>query len=345
MHTKINLRRIIVYAILYIIVLLFFIFFHSYIFLMVFVVQTVMPIISIPSVFYLRNKLKLDMDVPIEATERGDLCYLCFKLDNPTWLLTLDVKVKLNCENTFYDNKNSIIVSMPTRIHSCYKLEMPFKLSMNGNVRFTVNEYRILDFLGFVEIKKSTKLKSEINVFPEKGEVYEKSLNDISDGMSEVEETQKKGYDFSEVTDVREYIPGDKLMNIHWKLSAKRDVLMVKERESMSNEQMIIMVSLEGNPQEVDRVVSLAYGLIKRLMAENVVVRMVWWNDKIHEFEVRRVLELVELNESYADMYNSKVYTAAGEIDSYFMSVFPEITAYVKVEMKDADADASVVEV
>ena len=114
--------------------------------------------------------------------------------------------------------------------------------------------------------------------------MYEKSLNDISDGMSEVEETQKKGYDFSEVTDVREYIPGDKLMNIHWKLSAKRDVLMVKERESMSNEQMIIMVSLEGNPQEVDRVVSLAYGLIKRLMAENVVVRMVWWNDKIHEF-------------------------------------------------------------
>lgn len=44
----------------------------------------------------------------------------------------------------------------------------------------------------------------------------------VSQGMNEAEESRKKGHDFSEVVDVREYQPGDKLQNIHWKLSAKK---------------------------------------------------------------------------------------------------------------------------
>ena len=46
-------------------------------------------------------------------------------------------------------------------------------------------------------------------------------------------ESKKKGYDFSEVTGIREYIPGDKLQNIHWKLSAKKDILMVRTMQKL----------------------------------------------------------------------------------------------------------------
>lgn len=41
--------------------------------------------------------------------------------------------------------------------------------------------------------------------------------------------TEEKGNDNSEIIDIRDYRPGDKLNSIHWKVSSKRDRLSVKE--------------------------------------------------------------------------------------------------------------------
>ena len=38
-----------------------------------------------------------------------------------------------------------------------------------------------------------------------------------------------RGYDPSELFDVREFQNGDRLQSVHWKLSARTDELMVKE--------------------------------------------------------------------------------------------------------------------
>ena len=41
-------------------------------------------------------------------------------------------------------------------------------------------------------------------------------------------------------------------MSIHWKLSAKKDSLMVKDRVAMSDQQMVIVTELAGTDEEVD---------------------------------------------------------------------------------------------
>ena len=48
-------------------------------------------------------------------------------------------------------------------------------------------------------------------------------------GESDVYEEHSPGYDNSELFQVREYRAGDRLQNIHWKLTAKQEELMVKE--------------------------------------------------------------------------------------------------------------------
>ena len=39
----------------------------------------------------------------------------------------------------------------------------------------------------------------------------------------------RKGNDPSEIFDIREYVPGDDIRSIHWKLSSKTDTLILKE--------------------------------------------------------------------------------------------------------------------
>ena len=48
-------------------------------------------------------------------------------------------------------------------------------------------------------------------------------------GEAEVYDDKTGGAAVSEVFQIRSFQPGDKIQNIHWKLSAKEDELMVRE--------------------------------------------------------------------------------------------------------------------
>ena len=166
----------------------------------------------------------------------------------------------------------------------------------------------------------------------------------MSRGMTESEETMKKGHDFSDVSDVREYIPGDKLMSIHWKLSAKRDILMVKDRVSMSDQQMVILVELSGRDEEVDEVLSLAYGVVNRFVQEQTYVRLMWWSEVNFAFEERQIMNYENLKEAFSDIYYETVYADGEKTKGYMRSIRPELKAYVNICMKDGKADAVIVE-
>ncbi len=76
----------------------------------------------------------------------------------------------------------------------------------------------------------------------------------------------RKGEDSSEIFDVRDYIHGDSLNRVHWKLSAKEDTLMVKELSQPVNHNHCIVVDVvnANNDMErsyIDGVYELAYAL------------------------------------------------------------------------------------
>ena len=166
----------------------------------------------------------------------------------------------------------------------------------------------------------------------------------MSRGMTESEETIKKGHDFSDVSDVREYIPGDKLMSIHWKLSAKRDILMVKDRVSMSDQQMVILAELSGEDELVDEILSLTYGICRAFVAEQIYVRLFWWSEKRFAFEERQIISKESLKEAYSDLYYEKTYADSEKTKLLMQSIHPELKAYVHVTLRNGEADAEVVE-
>lgn len=45
----------------------------------------------------------------------------------------------------------------------------------------------------------------------------------------------RKGSDASEMFDIRDYVPGDDIRTIHWKLSGKTDELIVRQASAPSH--------------------------------------------------------------------------------------------------------------
>lgn len=344
MKTRIHITRIIAYLVQLAIVILCYNFMKSHFLLILLVIVAGAPVLSLAGVFVLKRGIDLTIRAPEETMEKGGMGYLIIKLVNKTIIPSLDAEVLLESENSFYGDKASTVLSIPVRSLGDFEKYIPVKYTMNGRYSYNVSTIRFRDVLGIISLRKKLDKKCEIAVLPSSDNRRQFNTSDMSVGMTESEETLKKGHDFSDVSDVREYIPGDKLMSIHWKLSAKKDTLMVKDRVAMSDQQMVIVTELAGRDEEVDEILTLTYGIVKAFIAEQVFVRLMWWSEMGYEFHEQQIMNEENLKESFQAIYYEKIYKDPNKTRLLMRSIRPELKAYVNICMTDKCADAVVVE-
>lgn len=108
-----------------------------------------------------------------------------------------------------------------------------YSLTVNapGNYEFVLKRLWAYDLLGLFCLSKKENSTANALVLPEFHEVPLR----IGEGVrnfymdADVYDELRPGYDPAETFGVREFRDGDKLPNVHWKLSAKADELMVRE--------------------------------------------------------------------------------------------------------------------
>jgi Uncharacterized conserved protein (some members contain a von Willebrand factor type A (vWA) domain) len=344
MKSRIHLTRIIAYLVQLAVAIFCYSFFQSHFFLIVLVLVIGAPVLSITGVFVLKWGIDLEITAPQSEVRRRDIGYLLLKLSNRSIVPSMDCEVLLKSSNTFYGSEAKTILALPVRALGSFEKYIPVEYTMNGMYSFEIPDIRFRDVLGFISLRKKMNKAAEVTVLPEADGNTDFNTSDMTGGMTESEETIKKGHDFSDVSDVREYIPGDKLMSIHWKLSAKKDILMVKERVAMSDQQMVIVTELAGKDEEVDEVLSFAYGLCKAFMADQVYVRLMWWSEMAYEFHEHQILSEDDIREAFQTMYYEKIYKDADKTRLLMRSIRPELKAYVDVCMTPEGAGAVVVE-
>ena len=344
LRTSVHPTRIIAYLVQLCIAYYTYDFLRNHFMMLVLSILVVAPIFDAITFIILYRGVDLKIEAPERNVTRFSIGYLKLSLINKSFMISYDVNVKLSTESTFYGDSSAAILSVPCSARNTYEQQIPIKYSMNGNYKFSVDAITIRDLLGFVSLKKKVDTVAEVSVFPERSLSTDADLTDMNRGITESEETVKKGHDFSDVSDVREYIPGDKLMSIHWKLSAKRDILMVKDRVSMSDQQMVVVTDISGEDEDVDEVLTLTYAVIKRLVEDQIYTRFMWWSDANFAFEERQIMSVENLRDAFASLYYERIYQDSEKINGYMLSIYPELRAYVKICMHDGQASALVVE-
>ena len=344
MRSRIHITRIITYIIQLVIAIVCYDYFRSHLFLMLLVLIIGAPFLSIVGVFVLKWGIDLELTAPQSQVRRLDTGFLHLVLGNRTIVPSLECEVRLKSSNTFYGSESVTMIELPVRAMGNFEEYIPVEYTMNGMYIFEIEDIRFRDLLGLISLRKKINAKAEVTVLPETERSTEFNTSDMSSGMTESEETIKKGHDFSDVSDVREYIPGDKLMSIHWKLSAKKDSLMVKDRVAMSDQQMVLLTELAGRDEDVDELLSLSYGICKAFMADQILVRLMWWSEMAYEFHERQIINEDDLVEAFQSMYYEKIYKDPEMTRGLMRSIRPELKAYIDVCMTPEGADAVVVE-
>lgn len=216
------------------------------------------------------------------STAKGEEARLFLQLKNPSRIPLASASVFLSMESGFYGGKDESVHVLSLRASCNNELTFPVTLSKCGLYEASVSSLQGYDYLHLFCFKRRLDLSAQIRVFPCAQPREERHEALYSEGFDEFEESSRSGNISSNVTDIREYLPGDRLQKIHWKLSSKIDKLMVKENESTSTNEFFLLLELFQPPKESCGENDLLFNALDHALEEAWSISL----ELIHEGEI-----------------------------------------------------------
>ena len=150
----------------------------------------------------------------------------------------------------------------------------------------------VYDYLGLFRFPLKLPAAGALLVWPE--ELLPAEKPSLSELNAKAYRARPAG-GFSEIHDLRAYHPGDSMRDIHWKLSAKTDGLIVREPLEAVRAQAILSFDLAGPRDTVDRTLGLLLGISGWLLSEGLAHTVCWLDPASFEPESAQILQESDL--------------------------------------------------
>ncbi len=301
-------------------------FFRGYLNLLIAVMMVLFLLYSLISVHIALPYLTAEIEVPEGYVEKNTPFHVKIRLTNRCILPFVQAQIKLRVGNIFLEEMAEQEVSLPVKPLDTTEVILPLRSEYAGNIEITAFRLILCDLLFMHPLGRDISETGNIGVLPGRGVEKEYPLNDYSVGMREVSESRMAGSDFSDVSQVREYIPGDAMKDIHWKLSAKKEELMVKERLRMSSRKIMVVFALAGGeghfvPEDADTAADRLYGLGLFYLQRRVPISLCYYSRRFHEIRE----ELAESEAEWRDAVLRAFYAQAGDggVEAGFQNINP----------------------
>lgn len=89
----------------------------------------------------------------------------------------------------------------------------------------------------------------------------------------------RKGYDLSEIYQLRDYVQGDPIRQIHWKLSGKLDTLIVRDPSLPVSRSLLVLWdknTAESSPIEMDAMAEAVASVCQELSQNGMIYTLAW---------------------------------------------------------------------
>lgn len=316
--------------------LLFFSAFRSYFFLITGILFTLIAPLSFYTAWRLTDYIDGTITAQQETVRQGDKANVLFTLVNRSFFCALRGTWFLTVGNAFYQtfNDERLLLSVPP--HGKKQLRMTVSLTDLGQAAFICKECFVTDPLGIFKVYTDCTMGCRIFVLPRPKESLQKELPDAHTGAAQLSESVQKGNDHSEVSDIRAYAPGDRPRDIHWKLSARHEELMVKERISLSGSEHILLLDLPKDRQNAGKLLNEGYRKVKAMLDEHMTVRVLIWNAPLSAFESYSCLREEDLDAAFCEIFRTDLLSHYSDLlRQYMKTCYPMLDSYLCVTQKE----------
>jgi len=199
--------------------------------MLLFFMEAVLFVVAFFSMIIRCFKIRGYIEVPVGIAERGRESLVKLVITNRCLLPLNRLQALVVVNDVMRGRKKRYRMTLPAvpRGESEYIRSVSFYDT--GNYEIYLRKLRIYDITGVLSWNIRIKKQGIVQVMPELHDVPVRLTQATKNfyGEADVYDENQPGYDKSELFQVREYRAGDRLQNVHWKLTAKQDELIVKE--------------------------------------------------------------------------------------------------------------------
>lgn len=244
-----------------------------------------LPVLSALLLYLPRIRLSAELDLP-EAARRDEAAGGTLRLKNEGKALFLRISCDLALKNLLTGESAAVPVETLVRAGGEAAVPFTFAAAHTGKLAVSLDGVRAADFLGLFSRKLSAAAEGTLIVPPVLRPVVVE-LADTADALSDAQaySAQRPGYDPSETFRIREYVPGDPVRQIHWKLSRKTDTLLVRDLGLPMVNRMLLLLETsalpgtEISPAGSDALLDLLFSVSAALLSMEIP-HTVGWNDQ-----------------------------------------------------------------
>lgn len=198
--------------------------------LILLVIFTALPVIMFITTFIAKKLIKTDFAVQSKTTPKNTSFPVQLCVTNNSIFPIGKAEAHIEYYNIFNNQINEFELLFPIQARNTQRITFQLSSRYCGILKIRSAYINIYDPLRIFRFRTGKNIQTEIAVMPEIHEVsgsvvYADRESEESSMFSE----NKAGDDPSEIFDLREYVNGDRLNRIHWKLSSKKDEFIVKE--------------------------------------------------------------------------------------------------------------------
>ena len=217
------------------------------------------------------------------------------RMSNTGFLPLAAAEMDVRCRNLRTGEMDSFPVSGGLMPRKSKEIGLDVTPVHAGRYEVSVSSARITDPLGIWSRTVNCEDTIGMTVLPELFDIQMISASGAIMPESDRQSEKTRGAVNGDMVGIREYVPGDPVRNIHWKLSEKNDKLLVKELGNPVTDQFLLIldsaVEVARDPAALDAIASVYASLIHTLRTSDFIVDASWTDPDTGEAVVRRIAD------------------------------------------------------
>lgn len=251
-------------------------FFRSFFLFLTLILMVCSPAASFMLLWFNRDKLKVQALLPANRVGRDTEFFFDIRVHNSGRLAVFTTDISYSWNNLFTGYSERKKQRLWVAPGGDTEIKQLLSSQYAGRVEARIESVEIFDLLHMFCLHGCDKRDASVIVWPAFLDADEEEIHSYVKDFPRENETKKRGTDYNPDYEIREYIPGDELKNIHWKLSAKQEHLMVRERLATGREKMNVLLPLGDDRQLNDSLMESVYALGRLLLQKEYPLQLYW---------------------------------------------------------------------
>ena len=230
--------------------------------------------------------VKFEVSVDKKIYDKREQAATLIRISNEGLLPTPFIKVKIIQidDNGKSADENVFALSLPPMKSVDFRSSIVMK--RRGLYEVGIKEIELFDIFGLFKFRRRVNIIEEILVLPKKIMMYGGVGKNILAEDGEEKNKRKIGEDRTIVSHIRDYMEGDNINSVHWKLSSKKDDLVVKVYDRPNDSNIMIIADMQAHEFEDselwedsgDAVVEASLALALKCVYEGKICVLYWYD-------------------------------------------------------------------